>query len=334
MSTSIPRIAVIGCGYWGKNLVRKFSELGALAAICDANQDQAEKIAEMHGNPPIKSMDEIASSAEIDGVAIASPAVFHAEHATTFLQANKHVFVEKPLALNIEDVPKLRDLANQKNRILMVGHILQYHPAFQKLKEIIAQGKLGTLQYVYSHRLNVGKVRTEENVLWSFAPHDVTMLLSLVPSRVNHVYATGANCLDKTNSDIVNVHMEFENKVRAHVFVSWLNPFKEQKLVAVGDKAMAVFDDTLDWDQKLQLYTHDVRIENGTPIVNKVEPTAIPVKQEEPLKKECQHFIDCISTNTQPLTDASESLEVLNVLNHAQSSLESYVDDTKQLLQA
>lgn len=327
MSTFLPRIAVIGCGYWGKNLVRKFSELGALAAICDANQAQAEKIAEMHGNPPIKSMDEIANSPDIDGVAIASPAEFHTEHAVKFLNANKHVFVEKPLALNMEDVHKLKDLADQKNRILMVGHILQYHPAFQKLKEIIADGKLGTLQYIYSHRLNVGKVRTEENVLWSFAPHDLTMLLSLVPSQVVQVSATGANCLDKANSDIVNVHMEFENKVKAHVFVSWLNPFKEQKLVVVGDKAMAVFDDTLDWDQKLQLYTHDVRIENGTPIVNKADPYPIPVAQKEPLKSECQHFIDCITTNSQPITDASESLEVLNVLSQAQASLESCNDD-------
>lgn len=333
MNARTPKIAVIGCGYWGKNLVRKFAELGVLSAICDANPEQAQKMSDLHGNPSIKTMDEIANSPEIDGIAIASPAVFHTEHATKFLNANKHVFVEKPLALNMKDAQQLTSLANEKKRILMVGHILQYHPVFIKLKEMVNEGHIGKLQYVYSHRLNVGKVRTEENVLWSFAPHDLTMILGLVQNPVDKVFATGANCLDPSNSDIVNVHIDFDNKVKAHVFVSWLNPFKEQKFVAVGDKAMIVFDDTLEWEKKLQVYNHDVRIEAGVPIVNKADPVSISVVQEEPLKNECQHFIDCILNDRQPLTDANESLEVLNVLSQAQSSLESYADDRK-LLQA
>lgn len=319
-----PRIAVIGCGYWGQNLVRKFAELKVLSAVCDTNPDQSQKIASLNGNPPVLTLEEIATSSEIDGVVIASPAILHATHVTQFLKANKHVFVEKPLALNLEDAEKLKCLAQEKNRILMVGHILQYHPAFLKLKELLTNNSLGTIQYVYSNRLNIGKVRTEENVLWSFAPHDLTMILGLIPDPIKKVYATGASCLKSTNTDIANVHLEFNTGVKAHIFVSWLNPFKEQKLIVVGDKAMAVFDDTLDWEKKLQLYSHEVKIEGPLSFVNKAEPTPIALTQEEPLKNECEHFLECIIKNSQPRTDATEAIRVLKVLSQAQASLESY----------
>lgn len=318
-----PRIAVVGCGYWGQNLVRKFSELDVLTAICDTNSEQAKKIASLYANSSIMNMDEIAESPEIDGVVLASPAALHAAHVTQFLMAGKHVFVEKPIALSLEDAKQLQRLSDEKNRILMVGHILQYHPAYLKLKDLVQKDTLGKLQYVYSNRLNIGKVRTEENVLWSFAPHDISMILGLIPDPIKTIRATGSNCLKKENSDFAIVNLTFETSVQAHLFVSWLNPFKEQKLIAIGDKAMAVFDDTQDWEKKLQLYPHEVKLENHIPVVKKSEPTPIVIDQEEPLKKECEHFIECIQMGTPPRTNATEAIRVLEVLSKAQASMEA-----------
>ena len=316
------KIAVVGCGYWGQNLVKKFAELKVLSAICDTNAEQAKKIAFLHGNPPIMTMEEIAQSQEIDGVVLASPAVLHAAHVTQFLTAGKHVFVEKPIALNLKDAQKLQELSKQKKCILMVGHILQYHPAYLKLKELVKNDTLGELKYVYSNRLNIGKIRVEENVLWSFAPHDISMILGLIPDPIEKVHGTGSNCLNKSISDFTLVNFTFKTGVQAHLFVSWLNPFKEQKLIAIGDKAMAVFDDTLDWPQKLQLYSHEVTLENDFPVIKKAEAIPVPIVQEEPLKKECEHFLECIKQGTPPRTDAAEAIRVLEVLSMAQKSMD------------
>ncbi len=323
MLMSLPKIAVIGCGYWGQNLVRKFYELKALAAVCDSNSQQALKISALYENTPIMSMEEIAQSKDIEGVVIASPAALHFKHVSQFLKANKHVFVEKPLALTLEDAKQLQALAKEKNRILMVGHILHYHPAYLKLKELIRNGNLGRIKYLYSNRLNIGKIRTEENVLWSFAPHDITMILGLVCDPIKKVEATSAECLTDTNSDITNIHLEFQTGVKAHIFVSWLNPFKEQKLTVIGDKAMAVFDDTLDWDQKLQIYNHEAKVDGQLSMVKKAEPQSVSLAQEEPLKNECKHFLDCIINGKQPITDSNEAIQVLSILSQAQTSLES-----------
>lgn len=317
-----PKISVIGCGYWGKNLLRNFSELGVLHSVCDANLDLAEKASKSYG-VPAQTLEDVLKS-DCDGVVIAAPAAQHFELTQKALNAGKHVFVEKPLSLKVEEAKKLCELSLQVGKKLMVGHLLQYHPAFLELKRLIQKGNLGRLQYIYSNRLNLGKFRNEENILWSFAPHDISMILGLVGDLPESVYATGACHLNPRIHDVTTTHMSFKNGIEAHIFVSWLHPYKEQKLVVVGDRGMAVFDDGLPWGEKLKLYPHQVTWVDGLPHPEKADVVHVPLEISEPLKLECQHFIDCIVQNKTPLTDGIEGLRVLQVLDAAQKSLSSH----------
>lgn len=325
MSKSKANIAVIGCGHWGKNLVRNYAQLGALKSVVDGNPDTADKMAADHGATAC-TFDEILADTDIKGVVIATPAETHAALAKKAIAANKNVYVEKPLTINVKDGEEVCRMAKDKGVILMVGHLLQYHPAFIHLKEMVQSGDLGRLQYIYSHRMNLGKVRREENILWSFAPHDISMILALAGEEPNNVSAIGSSFLHETICDVTTTHMSFENGVRAHIFVSWLHPFKEQKLVVIGEKGMAVFNDTLPWSEKLMLYPHKINWENGIPVPEKADGTAIPLDEAEPLKLECQHFLNAIETGTTPKTDGEEGLRVLKVLNKAQQSLEKKTD--------
>ncbi|MBX9805943.1 MAG: Gfo/Idh/MocA family oxidoreductase [Alphaproteobacteria bacterium] len=318
------KISVIGCGYWGRNLVRNFAELGALHSVCDANQELADKAAQTYEVPAL-SLEDVLKS-DCDGVVIAAPAAQHYDLTKRALKAGKHVFVEKPLSLKIEEAENLCDLSIEGNRKLMVGHLLQYHPAFLELKQLINKGNLGRLQYIYSNRLNLGKFRNEENILWSFAPHDISMILSLAGDLPESVYATGACHLNPRIHDVTTTHMSFKNGIQAHIFVSWLHPYKEQKLVVVGDRGMAVFDDGLPWGEKLKLYPHQVTWVDGLPQPEKADMLHVPLEVAEPLKLECQHFIDCIQNNQTPRTDGREGLRVLQVLDSAQQSLHSHTN--------
>ena len=315
------RVSVIGCGYWGKNLVRNFAELGALVSICDANSELAEASFQIY-NVPALSLEEVLQS-DVDGVVIAAPAVQHYDLARKVLKSGKHVYVEKPISLKVEEAKKLCELSLKENRKLMVGHILQYHSAFIELKNLISKGTLGRLQYIYSNRLNLGKFRNEENILWSFAPHDISMILGLARELPETVYATGACHLNPRIHDVTTTHLTFKNGIQAHVFVSWLHPFKEQKLVVVGDHGMAVFDDGLPWGEKLKLYPHQVTWVDGLPQASKADVVNLPLEVSEPLKLECQHFLDCIEKNETPKTDGIEGMQVLQVLDAAQQSLHS-----------
>jgi len=318
------QIAVVGAGYWGKNLVRNYAQLGALGAICDSNQQALASFKKDY--PDIKCLSnfqDLLNDQDINGVAIAAPAEMHFSLAREALLSGKDVFVEKPLSLNLSDAQELKEIAEKNARILMVGHLLQYHSAFIKLKELIKQGELGRIHYIYSNRLSFGKIRTEEDILWSFAPHDISMILSLANESPEFVMATGGNYLHKKIADVTTTHLEFPSGLKAHVFVSWLHPFKEQMLVVVGDKNMAVFKDTVDWDNKLFLYPHNINWHNGIPVPDKKEATKVQVEQSEPLKAECTHFIDCIQTRKNPVTDAAEGINVLKILKASQDSLNS-----------
>lgn len=320
MSDKQPHIAVIGCGYWGKNLVRNMHEIGVLTAICDHNHDAAQAMAAQYGVVAMK-WDEVLDAADIKGVAIAAPAAFHYELAKAALNAGKDVFVEKPISLRVAEAEDLCRIAAEKQAVLMVGHLLHYHPAYLKLQEMVRQGELGPLRYIYSNRLNLGKFRQEEDVLWSFAPHDISMILGLAGEAPQKVSATGSYHLNESIADITTTHMSFSKGINAHVFVSWLNPFKEQKLVVVGEKAMAVFDDGQLWENKLVLYRHGVTWEQGVPAPVKADGEAISLPLSEPLKNECQHFADCIATRKTPRTNGEEGLRVLSVLERASESL-------------
>jgi predicted dehydrogenase/acetyltransferase-like isoleucine patch superfamily enzyme len=254
---------------------------------------------------------------------IAVPAVGHGHLVRQALDAGKHVFVEKPLSLDLEEAEKLCKFAEENRRVLMVGHLLQYHTGFLKLKELTAAGALGRLLYIYSNRLNLGKLRREENILWSFAPHDISMILSLAGDMPDDVWATGACYLHRTVEDVTTMHLRFGNGINAHVFVSWLHPFKEQKLVLVGDRAMAVFNDGLSWSDKLQLFPHTVEWRDQIPVPNKAAAVPIALLEHEPLTEECRHFLDGISKGTSIRTDGLEGLKVLRVLDAAERSMRS-----------
>jgi UDP-2-acetamido-3-amino-2,3-dideoxy-glucuronate N-acetyltransferase len=316
-------IAVIGTGYWGKNLVRNFHSLGVLHSICDVNSETVEALLARYPDvASASSYSDILADAQIRGVVIATPASTHADMIRQALLAGKDVYVEKPLCLTEREGTELINLAQERGRILMVGHLLWYHPAVLKLKELIETGDLGRIQYIYSNRLNLGKLRREENVLWSFAPHDVSVILGLVGEMPESIIAQGGNYLHAKLADATVSLLSFASGTRAHIFVSWLHPFKEQKLVVVGDRKMVVFDDTVPWSQKLQLYPHMVEWSAHIPVANKAAVEYVEVPEMEPLRAECLHFLECIKTRQSPRTDGKEGLQVLKVLNACQAALE------------
>jgi len=320
---SIPRVAVAGAGYWGRNLVRNFHEIGALAAVCDSD---TAKLNEWKKEYPdcrmYRSFAEVLQDKSISAVAIATPAETHATLVKEALLAGKDVFVEKPLCLNIAQGEELNALAESRGRILMVGHLLWYHPAILKLKELIAAGDLGRIQYIYSNRLNLGKIRREENILWSFAPHDISVILGLLEDMPIQVQAQGGNYLHSQIADVTTSLLSFKSGVKAHVFVSWLHPFKEQKLVVVGDRKMAVFNDVEKKD-KLLLYPHSIDWKNQVPVAKKAEAEPVTFDTIEPLRAECQHFLDRVLDRQRPRTDGQEGLRVLKVLHLCQQALEA-----------
>lgn len=317
-------LALIGGGYWGGNLIRNFHALGVLSIVCDHDDDALKRVMEQYpGLNVTRSFSGLLNNPDIKAIAIATPAELHYNHAREALLAGKDVYVEKPLALSHDQAEELVVISKRHHRILMVGHLLQYHPAFLRLKEMVQVGELGRVNYIYLHRLNLGKIRREENALWSFAPHDISMILSLASEMPETVFATGGNYLHRKIADVTTTHMEFPSGLRAHIFVSWLHPFKEQKLVVVGEKQMVVFNDVLPWNQKLVLYPHQIEWKNGIPVPAKADGQSVSLEESEPLRAECSHFIECVSQRLQPRTDGSEGIRVLQILNSAQESLET-----------
>jgi len=316
-----PRVAVIGAGHWGKNLVRNFGELGALAVVVDPDLETARNLADAHGGQSA-DFDAVLADPQIKGVAIAAPAPLHHRLARQALLAGKHVFVEKPVALTMADAEDLIATAEAAGLTLMVGHLLQYHPVFLRLKAMVDSGELGRVRYIYSNRLSLGKIRREEDVLWSFAPHDISMVLALAGEEPVRVRAAAACLLDDRIADSATVQLAFPSGCRGHIFVSWASPFKEQKLVVVGEDAMAVFDDTQpSWEDKLMLFRQPIVWRDGVPVTVKVEPERIEVAHGEPLKAECNHFLECIASGQRPRTDGAEGMRVLRVLTRASESI-------------
>ena len=315
------KVAVFGYGQWGRNLVRVFYEMGVLAALCDGRPEalaEAQKL--YHGLRLTTDSNSLLGGSDADAVVIATPAETHFELAKAALEAGKDVFVEKPLALRAADADLLGRLAKSRRRVLMVGHLLRYHPAIVRLKEMCVAGELGRLEYAYSNRLNLGRVRREENALWSFAPHDVSVLLHLFEAMPVQVSAVGGAYLQPNVPDVSVSNLLFDRGARAHIFVSWLHPFKEQKLVVVGEKKMAVFDD-LNPVTKLMVFDKSIEMVDGNFMARRPEGTAVQIESTEPLRRECEHFLDCLRTRQAPQTDAHEGLRVLRVLEACQRSL-------------
>jgi UDP-2-acetamido-3-amino-2,3-dideoxy-glucuronate N-acetyltransferase len=319
----VPGVAVVGCGYWGRNLVRNFFELGGLAAVCDVD---ASRLTEMQGTysaVTTQHFEEILTMPEVSAVAIAAPASQHFSLAKKALLAGKDAFVEKPLALRVEEGEELVELARNHSRVLMVGHLLHYHPAVTELRRLVQEGHLGKVEYISSSRLNLGKLRTEEDILWSFAPHDISAILYLLNETPKQVTAQGASYLNHPVSDVTLTILSFASGVKAHIFVSWLHPFKEQKLVMVGDRKMAVFDDT-ETERKLVLYPHRIEWVNRVPIARRAEGEVVSLSKEEPLRLECTHFLECVRDRRVPHTDGENGVHVLRILHAAGESIRNH----------
>ena len=307
-------VAVVGCGYWGKNLVRNFSELGALYSVSDANIENAKNYATQY---QVKNLtfDETINNENIKGIVLTVPAKYHALMAIEAMKKGKHVFVEKPMALNETDAKLMIETAEDKNVKLMVGHLLHYHPIFKEIKRIVENGQIGKLEYIQSNRLSFGKFRTEEDVIWSFAPHDISMILSLANEKPSIIKFNSKSIIKENHADIANIYMEFPSGLKSNISVSWINPNKEVKLVITGSSAMLTFDDTKPWAEKLSLYSYEVNKTNNFININKSSLKFVGVSEEEPLKNECRHFLDIVNNDIQPFTDGFEGLKVAELIS-------------------
>lgn len=316
-------IAVIGCGNWGMNHVRTaYKIFGKRLKYCSDSYPESEKKVKEISEEIIFTSDlkDILKDESVKAVIVATPAETHFEITEKLLFAGKNVLVEKPITLNSDEAKILNRTALEKKLILMVGHLLLFHPAILKIKEYIDNGNLGNLQYIYSNRLNLGTVRTEENILWSFAPHDISVIQFFtgdIPSEVN---ASGAVFLQKNIQDTTLTVLKFRKNIHAHIYVSWLHPFKEQRLVVIGDKAMMMFEDTLK-ENKLKFYPKGFDIVNGMPVKRDMGFENIIFDPVSPLEQEQRHFISCIENKKIPRADGNNAIEVLETLERAQKEL-------------
>ena len=307
-----PRIAVLGCGYWGSNHIRTLKSLGVLAAVADSNAARAQGFAAEQDCLAL-SPDELFDRDDIDAIVMALPPQFHAEAAIRAVKAGKDVLVEKPIALSVADAERAVAAAKAEHRVFMTGHVLRFHPAFEGLKALIDNGDLGDVRYIHSHRLGLGKFHTENDALWDLAPHDLSMILAITGSFPTEIRGEGAALLDHL-SDFAHLHMRFPGGLRGHLFASRLNPYRERRLTVVGTKAMAVFDDVEPWERKLAVYRHAVWQDSGQWAFTTNEPTYVPIRDGMPLTRELQHFIDCVETRAEPRTSGEEAISVLRIL--------------------
>lgn len=317
-------IAVIGCGAWGRNLVRNFYELGALRAIVEKDPVIAESITTEYGVVSLP-LEAVLADPEITGVVCALAARQHYEVAKQILEAGKHLFLEKPMTLDLAQAQELVDLADRMRCALMVGHLPRYHPAFQRLVALVNMGEVGDVRYIYSHRLGLGRIRGDENCLWDLAPHDLSMIMAITDQEPSSHSTNASGCLGGGLVDTAMVHLTFANGIKGHIFNSWMHPFKEHRFVVIGTAGMLVFDDCQPWENKLVAYHHVALKLTEIDYMTQMQPVIpLPVELEEPLKVECQHFLDCIANNEEPLTGPVEALRVMKVLEQIQPSNRDY----------
>ena len=324
------KIGIIGAGYWGINHVRTFNALASceLVRVADLAPSNLNKVKSISGSIEATSdYTDIIKDDDIDAVVIATDAPSHHALAIEAVRAGKHVLVEKPLALRVADGEEMVRIAEEHKRTLMVGHILLYHPGVAKVKEYVSSGELGDVYYVFSQRVNLGKVRSNENALWSLAPHDISIMLYLIGEEPVEVSASGRSYVQKDIEDVVFFWLRFPGRAMGHGHVSWLDPHKIRRFTVVGSEKMAVFDD-VDSNEKVRLYDRGIAAgpasygSYGESIAVRNGDVHIPyLKMVEPLRAECQHFIDCVEKGTRPLTDGQDGLRVIKVLDAAQRSL-------------
>lgn len=323
------KIGLVGLGYWGPNLARNFArvERGKLVYLCDLDDENLEKIGSLYPwAVKTKEYEVLLEDESLDAIVIAASAKMHYEMAKRALLAGKHVFVEKPLALSVKEGEELVKLSEKQNKVLMVGHLLLYHPAVVRMKQLIDSGELGEIFYLYSQRLNLGRLRMDENVVWSLAPHDISVILYLTEETPYEVQCVGGDYLRDGIEDVAFIYMKFPDGKLGHVHVSWLDPHKIRKLTIVGSKKMAVFDD-MESSEKIRVYDKGVVAAPdsalyGDELTLRFGDIIIPfLKMQEPLLLECQHFVDCIIEGKKPISDGENGLEVLKVLDACDRSI-------------
>jgi UDP-2-acetamido-3-amino-2,3-dideoxy-glucuronate N-acetyltransferase len=321
-------IAVIGCGYWGKNLVRNFAELGALHTICDSESKALSRLESLY--PNIKketSLDTVLSNDEIKGVVIALPAALHYTVVQKALLAGKDVFVEKPFTRKSSEARSLAELSEERKQVLMIGHLMLYHPAIQILKRQIQSGDLGEIYYLYSTRVNLGAVRRDESALWDLTPHDISLFLYLLDDVPEVLSAHGTSCIQPHLEDVLFITLKFPRNILAHIHASWLDPHKMRQLTVVGSKKMAVFDD-MEPEHKLRIYDQGV-VEDYNNLASplgtlalRAEGVYLPrIDLAEPLSLECRHFLECIKNRAKPVTDGREGLRVVRLLERIDEAM-------------
>ena len=320
------RIGVAGLGHWGPNLARNFDELAELTWLCDLDASLLERFAKRHPQAQLTtSFEELLADKSLDAVVVATPVVTHYELARQALAAGKHVFVEKPMALHAGEAEELCALAEERDLVLMPGHLLLYHPAVNKLKELIDSGELGDIRYVYGNRQNLGKFRTDENALGSLGAHDLSVILHLVGEDPSEVWARGESYVNQPVEDVVFCFLRFPSGKLAHMHLSWLDPHKIRKMTVVGSKKMAVFDD-MDLERKITVYDKgeerpplgtygEWRTRTGDIYVPKI-------RNDEPLRLECQHFLGLVRGDGDRLVAARDGIAVVRALEQLQNSLE------------
>ena len=311
--TKTPRIGVAGCGYWGSNHIRTLSGLGALAAVSDRDTGRAARAGAQYSVAAL-SFEEMLSDPSLDGVVLALPPHHHAEASVAVLEAGKHLLVEKPIALSVADARRVCDVAARSGLVAMTGHVLRFHPAFEALEALVADGTLGPVRYIHSHRVGLGKFHAENDALWDIAPHDLSLILALTGEKPLRVHGEGSAMLNRL-SDFAHLHLQFPGGVRSHVFTSRLNPYRERRLTVIGSKAMAVFDDVAPWHEKLAVYHHKVWEDEGGWQSEMVDPAYVAIPDGMPLTRECAHFLDCIANGTAPRTPVGDGLAVIEILS-------------------
>jgi len=320
-------VGVVGLGYWGPNLARNFGSLpdAELRWCCDASDAIRARVApRFPGTTFTADLDDLLADETLDAIVLATPVPTHGALAARVLEAGKHCFVEKPLAQTVEDAERATEAAAATGKLLMVGHLLQYHPGVNKLKEIAASGELGDIHYIYGNRLNLGQLRAEENALWSLGAHDVSVLLHLTDEEPHELSARGESYMREGVEDVVFAFMRFPSGVAAHLHLSWLDPHKERRFTIVGSKRMATFDD-MDPERKVTVYDKgfDEKADTyGEYITRSGDIWSPRVPNDEPLRLECQHFVDCVRDGRPPISDGASGLRVVRVLEGLQQSLD------------
>jgi predicted dehydrogenase len=321
------QVGVVGLGYWGPNLARNFDRLPAasLRWICDSSDAARERWAAQFPDARVTGdLQELLADPELDAVAIATHVPSHADLATAVLAAGKHCFVEKPLAQSVAEAEAVAEAAERSGRVLMVGHLLEYHPGVEKLKAIADAGDLGDIHYVYSNRLNLGKLRADENALWSLGAHDVSVILRLAGEEPSEVYAHGESYMRPGVEDVVFCYLRFPSGLSAHLHLSWLDPHKERRFTIVGSRRMATFDD-MELERKVTVYDKgfDQDFESyGEYIARSGDIWSPRISNEEPLRIECTHFLECVRDGAEPRSGARSGVAVVRVLEALQRSLQ------------